>query len=474
MTPFPGPRSFGRRKKSAPVRDNNRNYSFPNFLYVTMDKGFPSKAVDLLLDMVCVVDVEGRYVFVSAACERLLGYTQAELLGRRMIELVHPDDRERTLQAAAEIMSGQPKVHLENRYVRKDGRVVDIMWSARWSEADRLRLAVARDVTDLKRSERKQRALYRISEAAHAADGLPALYQHIHQIIGELLPADNFMVALRDRSNGQLSFPYFIDERTPVPEAQALDPANPIARIIQSGQALLLTPVAASGDSDPNPISNQDDASWLGAPLISQQGIIGALVLKAYSGSTYTEDDRELLQFVSTQIATAIERKQVESRLHHMARYDSLTDLPNRMLFLDRLEMAIKRAQRDHEHLALLYLDFDEFKQINDTFGHEIGDLLLTEVARRLVASVRKSDTVCRIGGDEFTMLLNNIHGRKCVAVIVEKVRAAISAPFEIKDTKLTMSASIGVAVYPEDGEDKGELMRCADAGMYAEKRRRS
>lgn len=198
--------------------------------------------MDLLLDAICVVDVEGRFVFVSAAFERIFGYTPQEILGRPMIELVYPDDRDRTLQAAAEIMSGQSKPHFQNRYVRKDSRVVHIMWSARWSEADGVRIAVARDITELKRAELMQVALHAISEAAHAAEDLLALFRHIHQIIGKLLPARNFFVALYDEKNDELSFPYFVDEHDEPPPPQKLDSGTLSAEVIRSGQALLLTP----------------------------------------------------------------------------------------------------------------------------------------------------------------------------------------------------------------------------------------
>jgi len=104
--------------------------------------------LDLLPDAICVVDEHGRFVFVSAACERIFGYTQEEMIGRAMIDLVAPEDRARTLQAAADIMAGEHKLNFENSYVRKDGRRVDILWSARWWESDRLRIAVARDITE--------------------------------------------------------------------------------------------------------------------------------------------------------------------------------------------------------------------------------------------------------------------------------------------------------------------------------------
>ena len=144
------------------------------------------------------MDTEGRYVYVSASFERIFGYAPEEVIGRRMIELVHPEDRDVTLQTASGIMSGNPEYHFENRYVRKDGQVVNIMWSARWSEDHRLRIAVARDITRRKRAETLQAALYAISEATHAAEDLRTLFQQIHRIIGELLPASNFSIALYD------------------------------------------------------------------------------------------------------------------------------------------------------------------------------------------------------------------------------------------------------------------------------------
>src|SRR5471030_759625 len=150
--------------------------------------------MDLLLDAICVVDVHGHFVFASAACERIFGYTPEEMIGRRMIEMVFPEDQAKTLQAASMVMDGHLQMHFENRYVRKDGQVVHISWSARWSEADQLRIAVARDVTELKRAESMQAALHNISEAAHSAEDLLALFRRIHQIIGNLLPANNFFV----------------------------------------------------------------------------------------------------------------------------------------------------------------------------------------------------------------------------------------------------------------------------------------
>ncbi len=430
------------------------------------------KVLDHLLDTVCVVDEEGRYVFVNAACERLLGYKQDELIGRNMIDLVFPADRKRTLEAAAEIMSGQPKMHFENRYVRKDGELVHIMWSARWLEDERIRLAVARDATAFRRTARLQSALYQISEAAHAADGLLGLYRHIHKIVGELLPAENFSVALYDSASDTLSYPYIVDERVQALDAHPLRAGTPIAEVLRTGEALLLT---REGSGDEADTTSAAGGGWLGVPLVSQTGVMGALVVQAYTGSVrYTQDDKDLLQFVSIQVAAAIERKQTETRLHHMARHDPLTDLPNRTLFHDRFDMALKRARRYKERLALLYLDLDGFKEVNDTFGHEFGDRLLCDVARRLGQCVRESDTIGRVGGDEFSVLLAKIHEPRCADIMIEKIRTAIEAPFELDGHTLAVSVSVGAAIYPEHGGDQEKLFRHADASMYAAKRRES
>jgi diguanylate cyclase (GGDEF)-like protein/PAS domain S-box-containing protein len=429
--------------------------------------------MDLLLDAICVVDVHGHFVFVSAACERIFGYTPEEMIGRQMIDMVFPEDRARTLQAASRVMDGHLQTHFENRYVRKDGQVIHISWSARWSEADQLRIAVARDVTELKRAESMQAALHNISEAAHSAEDLLALFRRIHQIIGNLLPATNFFVALYDETKDELSFPYYVDEHDDAPAPRKLDSGTLSAEVIRTGQPLLLTP-----DSKPSlhervgPVVGKESLDWLGVPLTSQKGVIGALVVQSYSGDVrYTEQDEVLLQFVSTQIAAAIERKQTETWLRHIARHDVLTDLPNRGLFNDRLLAALARTQPAEDRLALLYIDLDRFKQVNDTYGHATGDLLLREVGLRIRHCVRESDTIGRIGGDEFVVLLNTIKLPEHASMIAEKIRASLNQPFELADHRLLISASVGIAIYPEHGDEKKQLIRHADSAMYRAKK---
>ncbi|MET0777729.1 MAG: diguanylate cyclase [Pseudomonas mandelii] len=429
--------------------------------------------IDLLLDAVCAVDKQGRFVFVSAACERIFGYTPDELIGQPMIDMVHPADRQRTLDAAREIMGGDPKLNFENRYLRKDGGVVHILWSARWSEVDQLRIAVARDITERKQAESRQAALYAISEAAHAAEDLLALFKRIHLIIGEWLPALNFSVALYDEHCAQLNFPYHVDDHELQPEQPGTMTGRLCAEVIRSGQPILL-----SLDQDPLPegfelpVTGQESPCWLGVPLSSQNGTIGALIVKSVpGGERYTEQDKELLQYVCAQVATAIERKQLHARLQRMAQYDQLTQLPNRALLRDRLQNSLAQARTDSGRMALLYVDLDRFKEVNDTHGHAVGDMLLQAVANRLKGCVRETDTVARIGGDEFVVLLHSIHASEDADNVAGKIRQVLAQPLRLDGHSVNIRPSIGVAHYPEHGTEEQQLFRHADEAMYATKR---
>lgn len=429
--------------------------------------------LDLLLDAVCAVDEQGRFVFVSAAGEAVFGYPPQELVGMRMIDLVAPEDRARTLAQVDAVIAGAADPHFENRYVRKDGRYVDIMWSARWSESDRLRVAVARDVTERKRTEAMRAAIYAISEAANAASSLPALFPLLHRIVDDLLPAPGFAIALYNRDDDLILLPYHVDEHG-VTGASSMPARDTLcAHVIDSGRALLLTP--QSLPSLP-PALHADAARaapcWLGVPLTSRkEGAIGALIVKCLPGPRqYSQAEQDVLHFVAAQVSTAIERVRMQEQLQHMARHDALTGLPNRQLFLDRLDAALARAQRSGDGFALLYLDLDDFKLINDRHGHAAGDQLLCEVAQRLRGVVRDVDTVGRIGGDEFVLLLEAVASAADAALVIAKIQQACRAPLALADASLTISPSIGMAMYPADGSGAAQLLGAADSAMYRAK----
>lgn len=429
--------------------------------------------MDLLLDAICVVNAEGRFVFASAACEQVFGYTPEEMLGLNMLEMVLPEDRDRTREMAQQVQAGVHITGFENRYLHKHGHVVHILWSARLSERDQLRIAVAHDITERKRAETLQATLFAISEAAHEAEDLGTLFTQIHRIVGTLLPASNFFVALYDEDKDELSFPYFVDAFDSPPAPRRLNSGTLSAEVIRSGKALLLTtePGTTRVD-DGRPVIGTPALDWLGVPLKTGKRSMGALVVQSYSGAVrYCVQDRNLLQFVSTQVASAIMRTQLFARLLHAAGHDPLTGLANRGLFEDRLRSVLTRARRDPARFALLYIDLDKFKDVNDFHGHATGDLMLQEVARRLQGCVRESDTVARMGGDEFVVLLNQVVLPLHATHVAVKIRSALSQPFRLGEHTLQSTPSIGIAVYPEDGTTMEDLLHHADAAMYGSKK---
>lgn len=159
-----------------------------------------------------------------------------------------------------------------------------------------------------------------------------------------------------------------------------------------------------------------------------------------------------------------------EAQAHHDAYHDELTCLPNRRLLLDRLNQAIAQAVRQHKLVVLLLIDLDGFKAVNDRLGHAAGDKLLQAVAERLVACIRSADTACRYGGDEFVVMLPEIDGAECCASVERKIRTRLAAPYFVDGVEVTMTVSIGTAVFPVDAPNRSELLKQADVAMYRAK----
>ncbi|WP_319586755.1 diguanylate cyclase domain-containing protein [uncultured Desulfobulbus sp.] len=164
------------------------------------------------------------------------------------------------------------------------------------------------------------------------------------------------------------------------------------------------------------------------------------------------------------------ERKEAQQHLAYMAHHDALTNLPNRTLFFEKVEQGLALAKRNQTRLALMYIDLDKFKPINDNHGHAAGDLVLKEVAKRLCNCIRESDSVSRIGGDEFVVLLLDVGSEDAAVLVAEKIRYSLNQPFDIAQKMLSISSSIGVAIYPEHGSDAIELAGNADCAMYLAK----
>ena len=188
--------------------------------------------------------------------------------------------------------------------------------------------------------------------------------------------------------------------------------------------------------------------------------IVGHLVLNP-------DNQRLELQGITRDISA---HKRQQAHIEYMAQHDVLTGLANRALFAEHFQQARALARRNQYLMALIYIDLDKFKPVNDTYGHDIGDQLLCAVGQRISACIRSSDIVARIGGDEFVVLLNQVRDAACAVLVAEKIHAALRTPFEIAEYSLEISSSQGVALYPEHGNTEAELAKCADLAMYQAK----
>ena len=362
-------------------------------------------------------------------------------------------------------------------------------------------------IRDREKSELLQESLYRISELTNDDDiDIDKFYKKIHQIIGRLLNAENFFIAKYDSESEVISFAYYKDSKSPnlLKDFRPRKFANNYTElIISGGETLLLSnqdmrDLHAQGKvacENPNPYS------WLGVPLKSSNEVLGAMVVQSYtSDSQYTEQDAELLNFVSQHISTAIkrievaeyerqahelleqqvklrtvaledeikQRKQAEELLRHTASHDSLTGLPNRAVFIDLLNHAIACTRRRPDmKFAVLFLDLDRFKVVNDSLGHHAGDKLLKIIAKELKSIVRDKDTVARLGGDEFVILIEDLDSDQEAYDVAGRITELLSSPITIEKQPVFIGTSIGVLFSDKRYESADNMLRDADTAMY-------
>ncbi|NNJ09288.1 EAL domain-containing protein [Chloroflexales bacterium ZM16-3] len=209
---------------------------------------------------------------------------------------------------------------------------------------------------------------------------------------------------------------------------------------------------------------------WI-APIRTHTGQVdGVLVLAHHEITHIGADDTQVIELAEQLLMIALEQQEHTRQMAYQAHHDALTGLPNRLLFEERLHQAIEATRRSGRMIAVLFIDLDRFKQINDTLGHTIGDALLIQLARRFESYVRSADTIARRGGDEFMMVLTEITGSLQVSKVAHRLHELLHPPFHIAGNELFVSASIGASMYPADGEDADSLQRCADVAMYRAK----
>ena len=362
-------------------------------------------------------------------------------------------------------------------------------------------------IREREKSELLQESLYRISELTTDIEiDIDTFYSKVHNIIGQLINAKNFYIAKYEQDSQTLHFSYYEDEHPSnlINDFQTRKLSNRYSELVlRRRETVLLTyqemmSLHLAGETS----KPQDDIhSWLGVPLIYSGQLLGVMVLQSYHyKTTYNQQDAELLNFVSNHVSVAIkrreladferrshelleqqvklrtlaledeitQRKQAEKLLKHTAAHDSLTGLPNRTVFLDLLNHAIACAKRkDDFSFAVLFLDLDRFKVVNDSLGHHAGDLLLKIIARELLAIVRDKDTVARLGGDEFVILIEDLPSNDEAFDVAERITTFLQEPFTIDNQLVYTGTSIGISFSNKRYDDANTMLRDADTAMY-------
>ena len=446
-------------------------------------------SMDMSGDMILIVDRQSmRFVDVNAQACRLLGYTREELLRRGPADVM-PESREE-LESNLERNMADPNGVSYRRgvYFCKDGTELPF-------EATRCMLesqgqwrvvVIARDIRERIAAEQERRlAEERIRNQAHQQRLIAEFGRHA---LGNADLADVLNRAVRLAAEALETDHCDMMELDPDGKALTLRAAagRPSDWIdthkvslregslatyqLTRSEAVILEDLATDPRFPASGLPAQGIRSGVQVPIHGTKGLIGLLGAYALAPRHFTEDDVNFLGSIANILAVAIERKNAEDRLAYLAQFDALTGLPNRHLFHDRLAQMLAQAKRNNSLMAVLFIDLDRFKLVNDTLGHAVGDKLLKEAAVRLQQCVRLSDTVGRLGGDEFSAILSELSRPADASVVAQKVIEALTRPFVLDGYETYVSASIGITVFPDDGDAPGTLIMNADAAMYRAK----
>ena len=415
--------------------------------------------VDNSNEVVSLLDREGVTLYSSQSSAAILGDPVEELVGQTPFERVHPEDQAevRALFQTSLRSPGFPLVS-EFRMRHRGGswRTVEAVLVNRLDDPS-VAAAVLnyRDVTDRKRAQQKIEDLNRdlqrqVAEFQTLLEVIPIGIGIARDPACRRIEGNPYMARLMGLSPGDNISLSALDSET-APSTRLFQDGRPLGP-----EALPMQKAAAQGVEV---VDMEMD--------VVREGHRVATIL-GYAAPLFDETGRTRGAIGATLDIT--ERKRAEEQIKSLAYHDSLTGLPNRRLFQDRLSMAVAQAHRNSQRLAVLFLDLDRFKSVNDSLGHAAGDRLIQDVAERLRTCLREGDTVARLGGDEFTLLLPGVAQVVDAARVAEKVLDSLRVPFLIEDRELLTTASIGISLYPEDGRDADTLVKNADAAMYRAK----
>ncbi len=431
---------------------------------------------------------DGRYLGVNKAWEAFFGVPREEFIGKTVYDL-YPNDpaiADRLHAMDQELWSRLGEQEYEAEITTPDGRRHNtIYYKATYANRDGSvegLIGTIVDITERKRTERLhtlQYAMTRVlAEAETSEEAMPQLLQtvceHLDFVCGARWLYDGKDLVLRCQETwgvDEAPVQGFIAQIKPASVALDSDLPGFVRRAYTSGEAVWIEDAA----SDRN-FTRRDWTAQAGLhcalafPILVGSDMMG--VMEFFGNEVRERDERllDLAQALGSQVGQFMTRKEAEKALKFVASHDALTEIPNRMVFHQRLEQALAQSRRQNRALGLMFIDLDRFKVINDLLGHDAGDELLREVAQRLRASLRASDTVARFGGDEFVVLAEGLPDPVHVGVIARKLLQAIAAPMTLAEREVNVTASIGVCTFPEDGADAATLLKNADLAMYRAK----
>ncbi len=384
-------------------------------------------------------DLNGKCLQSNQVFQRIFGYSQTELQDKSLSHLVHSDDRDKIDESyRSSLESGEDSCfYKDRRYVRKNGEVI-------WG---RVITALVRD------SNNKPSFTITMFEDITARKQV----EEEMKLASLVYQSSNEAIQVTDSKNRIIAINPAYTEITGYSSEEVV---GKNAGILKSGKHSKDF-YSAMWDK------LNKDGKWQGEIWNRRKN--GEFFAEWLSINTIYNDDATVHRRVAL-FSDITEKKKNEDLIWNQANYDALTNLPNRNLFRYCLEDQIKKSKRTHMPLALCFIDLDRFKEVNDTLGHDMGDILLKEAATRIKSCVRESDSVGRFGGDEFTIILSELQTIDCIGNIVNNILAKLATPFQLENNTIYISACIGIAIYPDDAKDVTGLLKCADQAMYAAK----
>lgn len=393
-------------------------------------------------DGICTIDSQGKLTFASQRILEIFGYEHLdEMLGQVVQQFIDPADHPALAANIERIHHGAAPRNNQYRMLRRDGTAFygESASSCLYDAAGKISglVTIIRDISERKRAE----------------EALKASQQHMEALV-TTTPVGVFEA----RADGAC---VFVNERWQEMAGRSF------AEALNDGWLQAIHP-----DDRETVRSAWQEAIRHKHSLQLEFRFLrdtGASVWGLAQTSPVFDSDGQLLSFIGS-ITDISEHKAAEAKIELLAHHDALTGLPNRLLLNDRVEQAIVHAERQNGKVALLFLDLDNFKTINDSLGHPVGDLLLQQVAHRLHGCVRESDTISRQGGDEFVIVLSDLENSETISALASKILQQLLSPFTVDQHELSTSISIGIAVYPDDGLDFNTLLQKADTAMYQAK----